>query len=103
MNDRLGERLASNRFTCFFLAYMALLASFGLPGCKEESPMEPVPLSLPPLSDFIPYEELGEGTLVFERIGPTGTNYQGLYVLQIGQKRSLALNGEIYGPAVSPD
>jgi WD40 repeat protein len=91
------------RFGCCLPALMAVLLCFGLPGCTEDSPVEPVMLSLPPLSDFIPYEELGEGTLVFERIGPTGYSYQGVYVLQIGQKRSLALNGIINGPAVSPD
>ena len=43
-------------------------ASLGNSGCKEESPVESNLATLPALADPIPFDRLGEGKLVFERV-----------------------------------
>lgn len=57
----------------------------------------------PQLSDQIPFEALGGGKIVFERIGPFSNNYSGVYVVDIENKKSWHFDGVINGPAISPD
>lgn len=78
--------------------------SVGSPGCKEHSPVEPSLPALPALTDPIPFSSLGEGRLVFKRIGPLDNNYEGVYVVDVAQQRSWGITGSVIsGPAVSPD
>jgi len=78
--------------------------SISLFACKSTSPSEPKLPTLPSLTDPIPYARLGQGKLLFERIGPTNNNYQGLYVLDIANSRaSSSINGTTETPSLSPD
>lgn len=72
--------------------------------CKETDDNDPVIPTFPPLSDVIPYDKLGQGKLVFQRIGPMDNAYSGIYVLDIQQQMSWGISdGDLDGPAVSPD
>jgi Tol biopolymer transport system component len=52
----------------------------------------------------IPYDKLGEGKLVFQRIGPPVNAYSGIYVVDISQQKVWGISdGDLDGPAVSPD
>lgn len=70
--------------------------------------MEPnIPL-FPTLTDPIPFARLGQGKLAFERIGPPGNEYSGMYVVDVDQQRSWGISEGHYGeglftPAISPD
>lgn len=59
---------------------------------------------LPVLSDSIPFLSLGKGKLVFERVGPVVNAYNGIYVVDLDQKKKWGIGSEvIVDPAVSPD
>jgi Tol biopolymer transport system component len=86
--------------------YTLLLAALGCStlvnmGCNKENPVESSSptSSFPPLTDPIPFDKLGQGKLVFERLGP----YGGVYVVDIDHRRSWGLGGVGGGPAASPD
>jgi hypothetical protein len=86
--------------------YRLLLAAVGLStlvnmGCDKENPVESSSptSSSPPLTDRIPFDKLGQGKLVFERLGP----YGGVYVVDIDHRRSWGIDGVGGGPAASPD
>jgi hypothetical protein len=86
------------------LPFTILCFSVGNLGCTKESPVEPNLPQLPALVDPIPFARLGQGKLVFGRIGPSGNNYSGIYVVDIDQQRSWGIDGEvIFGPSISPD
>jgi hypothetical protein len=86
------------------LSFTLLCFSVGNLGCKKESPVEPNLPPLPALTDSIPFDILGQGKLVFARIGPHNNNYSGLYVVDIDHRRSWGIGGGVLdGPAVSPD
>ena len=71
---------------------------------KPKEPEEPAKHKLPDLADAIPFERLGRGKLVFERIGPLANNYSGVYVVDIDNRRSWGTESDVFdGPAVSPD
>jgi len=73
-------------------------------GCDNATPIEPyTPDSAPPLTDAIPYEGLGHGTLVFHRTGPEGNSWGGVYVIDIDQQSSWGMGGPFYRSVVSPD
>jgi Tol biopolymer transport system component len=59
--------------------------------------------TLLPLSDVIPYQQLGSGKIVFERIYDQGTS--SFYVIDIDQKISsgFTLNSPMKQPAISPE
>jgi len=58
----------------------------------------------PTFDDSIPYNILGHGKLVFERIGPVDNAYNGVCVVDMDQQRKWEISGEIMNdPAVSPD
>jgi len=69
---------------------------------KENTPSTPtLPASLP---DPIPYENLIQGKLVFERIGPSENNYSGVYVIDVNTRKSWGIDyGAGDAPQVSPD
>ncbi len=84
-----------------------LWVSLGISGCKEESPVESNLPTLPALADPIPFDRLGEGKLVFERV-PSGEMNGTIYVVDAAQQRSWGIDpanhgGGVTGPAVSPD
>jgi Tol biopolymer transport system component len=67
----------------------------------EKEPSTPVK---PTFDDSIPYNILGHGKLVFERIGPVDNAYNGVCVVDMDQQRKWEISGEIMNdPAVSPD
>ncbi len=103
MINWVGRRPDSSRFACRVLALALVLIGVGTSGCKNNSPSEPILPQLPALTDSIPFEQLGGGKLIFQRIGPQANAYSGAYVLDISQKRSWGISGEVNGPAVSPD
>lgn len=74
--------------------------------CDKGTPLEPTsPNHLhPPLTDTIPYELLGQGKLVFQRLRQENTLLNGVYVIDIDEQRSWGIGGGIFdGPAVSPN
>ena len=55
------------------------------------------------MTDTIPYEKLGQGKLVFERIGPSENNYSGVYVIDIYNQSSWGIRSGVFNSiAVSP-
>jgi Tol biopolymer transport system component len=88
------------------IVLLLAVASFMLvnSSCKKQSVVEPNFPTFPSLADLVPFSNLGQGKLVFERIGPSNNNYSGVYVVDIDQQRSWGISGTvIYGPTVSPD
>lgn len=86
----------------FFIGWLILTNI----ACNKETPVEPnIPsLPLPPLTDTIPYDVLGQGKVVFERIGPFSGRYKGLYVIDIDEQSSWGIDiGLEVSPVVSPD
>jgi len=71
--------------------------------CKSKAPTKPDLPTLPALADPIPYAELGQGKLVFERVEIRSNGAQGLYILDIANSRSGAINGNYETPSLSPD
>jgi TolB protein len=103
----LEETIMKTRMLATPILLAASTAVFLFNACNKESPVGPsspnIP-ELPALTDPIPYETLGKGKLVFQRIGPNGGNYEGVYVIDVTGRRSWgASNGVLWGPAVSPD
>jgi len=93
----------SIRIILVFVIFLAFVINFACEGEEGESPEPAVP-ALPALTDAIPYDQLGHGKLVFERIGPTENNYSGVYVIDIDRRMSWGIEaGAIDSPAVSPD
>lgn len=72
--------------------------------CKEKSDEESMVHPIPSLIDLIPYEKLGQGKLVFQRVGPIDNAYSGIYVIDANQQLAWGISGgDMNGPAVSPD
>ncbi len=72
--------------------------------CKKQPGEEPSIQVNPAFDDSIPYNILGHGRLVFERIGPVDNAYNEVCVVDIDQQRKWEISGGIMdGPAVSPD
>lgn len=72
--------------------------------CSKHSDKEQNTSTLPPFDDSIPYNLLGQGKLVFKRIGPPGNAYSGFYVIDIDQNKCWNIDcGYATGPSVSPD
>ncbi|GEM_PF-3156573 len=97
---RCDMRRSANCIAFLFFLFPVLLIS----SCKDPPDEEPVIPTFPPLSDVIPYDTLGEGKLVFQRIGPMDNAYSGIYVLDVSQQKAWGISdGDLDGPAVSPD
>ena len=72
--------------------------------CKKQSDEESNISTLPPFNDPIPYSLLGQGKLVFTRIGPLDNAYSGIYVIDVDQQRCWNFDcGVVFAPSVSPD
>ncbi len=75
-------------------------------GCNEDTVLQsgnqaPV---LPPMTDAIPYGVLGQGRIAFERIGPIGNNYSGVYVINIDEQTSSIIGSGLFGGVtISPN
>ncbi len=90
------------RLDWVLLSMSILLLS--LSSCKKEPVDEPLIPTFPPLTDVIPYEKMGQGKLVFQRVGPMDNAYSGIYVVDISQQKAWGISdGDLDGPAVSPD
>jgi len=85
------------------LTVFIILLSFY--GCKENitDPTFNGP-ALPALADNIPYDVLGSGKIIFQRIGPISNNYEGIYILDINNKKSWGIKfAPIDAPQISPE
>jgi len=72
--------------------------------CKKQSSEEPILSTSPTFDDPIPYNLLGQGKLVFKRIGPLGNAYSRINVIDIDQKRCWNIDcGSAMAPSVSPN
>ena len=93
-------------FIIILAIFLAITTNFACQEATDEptdSTINGVP-PLPHLTDTIPYEKLGQGKLVFERIGPMDNNYSGVYVIDIDNQSSWGIgSGVFHAPAVSPD
>ncbi|RMH83544.1 MAG: hypothetical protein D6681_16890, partial [Calditrichaeota bacterium] len=66
--------------------------------------MGPEEPQLPALTDPIPYELLGSGTIVFHRTGPYPGKYAGCYVIDVDNRKTRGFDfGLAVGFCVSPD
>jgi len=67
----------------------------------EKAPFKVI--SLGPLSDEIPFEELGSGKILFQRVDPSDTS--GFYIIDIDQRNSYGFTSNRYirWPYLSPD
>ncbi len=73
--------------------------------CNKKEILESQRPEIPTLTDPIPYDVLGRGTIVFERTGPYPGEYEGWYVISVEQKKTWSLEFKnIVGlDAISPD
>lgn len=86
------------------LSFALILSLWINISCKEKSGQDPTIPKIPPLTDMIPYGKLGQGKLVFQRVGPPDNAYNGIYVVDANQQRAWGISeGDLNGPAVSPD
>ena len=84
--------------------FLAITANFACQQKAADGSKAPTPSGFPVLTDKIPYEKLGQGKLVFERIGPIGNNYSGIYVIDIINQSSWGIGSGVFdAPAVSPN
>ena len=87
------------RFIIILAIFLAITTNFA---CQEAT--DSTINGLPPLTDTIPYEKLGQGKLVFERIGPSENNYSGVYVIDIYNQSSWGIGSGVFdSPVVSPN
>jgi len=72
--------------------------------CNKKEVMEPQKIEFRAFTDPIPYDVLGSGTIVFERIGPYPGEYEGCYIIDIDNQKTWAFDfGLATGYYVSPD
>src|SRR3990172_9191121 len=89
--------------TIQYIAFIMLILASLVVRCGHESPTSPESdiTILPALTDSIPYDRLGKGKLVFERIQPSSS---ATYVLDIDRRASWGVSAHaINGPSISPD
>jgi Tol biopolymer transport system component len=91
------------RFVIIPASFFALTAHFACEQKANEA-TEPTRDVFPQLIDSIPYEQLGQGKLVFERLGPQENNYSGVYVIDINNRSSWGIGSGVFdGPTASPN
>lgn len=91
------------RLIKMFAVFLAITANLT---CERKTahPAEPPENVFPPLTDTIPYEKLGQGKLVFERLGPQENNYSGVYVIDLNNRSSWGIGSGVFdAAAVSPN
>ncbi|RJP62212.1 MAG: hypothetical protein C4539_18535 [Ignavibacteriales bacterium] len=88
-----------------YFGFTFLILLLFLSSCNKESSTEPENniLALPELKDSIPYDILGTGKIVFERIGPSNNNYSGIYIIDFDNKKNQGLKLLEMTPQVSPE
>lgn len=69
----------------FLLAVLTLVLFISCDKNEVVGPEEP---QLPELTDAIPYDKLGSGTIVFARTGPYPGEYSGCYVIDVDQRKT---------------
>ena len=84
---------------------LTIFLIFSIFSCSDDNnPLDPNERELPPLEDEIPYDFLGSGKILFERIGPYPGEYQGFYVIDIDNQQSWGINtGLSANPCLSND
>jgi Tol biopolymer transport system component len=98
-----GGNMSKNAFSeILFLALVwTLLFNYS---CKKEPEEEPNISVLPPFIDPIPYHLLGQGKLVFNRIGPEYNSYSVICVIDADQHQCRNFDcGLVFAPSVSPN
>jgi len=99
------EMKVLKRFLWFFLLPLiviisAILFMFFPLSCKKE---DPILNQIPELTDPIPFDKLGAGTIAFKRIGPLG-EYAGCYVVDVEQRKTWSLSFPLAGAySISPE
>jgi len=73
--------------------------------CNKKEILESQRPEIPALTDPIPYDVLGRGTIVFERIGPYPGEWESWYVINVEQKKtwSLQFKRSTWLDFISPD
>lgn len=85
----------------FLLAVFTLCM---LISCDKKEVLGPEEPQLPELTDAIPYDMLGSGTIVFKRTGPDPGEYAGCYVIDVDQQKTWSFNFPLAtNYRVSPD
>ncbi len=83
------------------LVFFSIILVFS---CDKKEVLEPEEPHLPALTDPIPYESLGSGTIVFQRIGPYPGEYEGCYVIDVSSRETWSFDfGLADNFCVSPD
>jgi Tol biopolymer transport system component len=103
--ELIKSKIAKYYFPAIIIGISFLIFSCSSPAKRTPSnptiPSGPVlPASLP---EAISYDNLSQGKLVFERIGPSSNAYTGVYVIDVNARRSWSINYGGTGPQVSPD
>jgi Tol biopolymer transport system component len=70
----------------FLLITILCLSQFSC--SKDDNPVDPSERDLPPLEDEIPYDFLGSGKILFERVGPYPGEYEGFYIIDIDNRKT---------------
>ena len=93
------------RFIIILAVFLAITTSFACQEATTDEPRDSTMSGLPPLTDAIPYEKLGQGKLVFKRIDPVENNYSGIYVIDIYNQSSWGIGSGVLdnNPVVSPN
>lgn len=87
-----------------FIILVSLVIIYSCKNNNITEPNKPQILQLPSLADSIPYSMLGSGKIAFQRIGPQNNNYEGIYILDIDNKKNWDINfSPIDGPQISPE
>lgn len=81
-----GRKIIIKGILCIFFVQILMF----IVTCSKKQPLEPEN-KLPSLTDPIPFNKLGTGTIVFERTGTYPGEYSGCYVIDVNQKIARAL------------
>ncbi len=83
-----------------FILLLGLIVTANF-SCQKDEVEEPATNEPPSLTDDIPYEKLGSGTIVFQR---WGDRYNAFYVIDIDNKESRWIKGSLtFDPKISPN
>lgn len=86
MKSLIKITIIPHRFWIVILMAIGLLVH-----CSPDEVLKPRDNDLPDLTDAIPWESLGSGKIVFQRIGPSAGTYKGVYVMDLDRKKSWTL------------
>jgi Tol biopolymer transport system component len=102
MEGKMKIKIAKGLFLAMNIGILFCFLSCTSDDDKDNTPTTPtLPASLP---ETIPYENIVQGKLVFERLGPPTNNYNGVYVIDANARKSWGIDyGAAEAPQVSPD